>query len=131
MSRLYKTARPTAIVLMIVLLLVSNAYQSAWAAVIGTETMLQAEKTAESRAYLRQVIARQDVREMLTAQGVDPREALDRIDSLTDAEVNEIYDQANDLAAGQGVIVFSMIIVGVIIATVLVFNFFNITKVFP
>lgn len=131
MNRLYKTARPTAIVLIIVLLLVSQAYQSVSAAVIGTEAMLRVDKAAESRAYLRQVLARQDVRDTLIAQGVDPREARDRIDSLTDEEVDGIYGQINDLAAGQGVIIFSMIILGVIIATVLIFNFTNISDVFP
>ncbi len=131
MNRLHKTARPTAIFLIIVLLLVSQAHQSASAAGIGTETMLRVDKTTESRAYLHQILARQDVRDMLIAQGVDPQEAQDRIDSLTDEEVDGIYDQINDLAAGQGVIIFSMIILGVIIATVLIFNFTNITNVFP
>ena len=131
MNRIHKTARPTAIILIIVLLLVSQAHQSASAAVIGTETMLRVDKTTESRAHLHQILARQDVRDMLIAQGVDPQEAQDRIDSLTDEEVDGIYDQINDLVAGQGVIIFSMIILGVIIATVLIFNFTNITNVFP
>jgi hypothetical protein len=132
MNRLNHIARPTAIILTIALMLVSNVYQSASAAMIGTEKMLQAENTTASRAFLHQVFERQDVREALIAQGVDPQEAHNRIDSLTDDEVDRVYGVIDDLEAGQGVIIFSMIIVGVIIATFLFFKFLpNVTDVFP
>ncbi len=132
MNRLNQTARLTAIILTIALMLVSNVYQSASAAMIATEKMLRAENTTASRAFLHQVVERQDVREALIAQGVDPREAHNRIDSLTDDEVDRVYGMIDDLEAGQGVIIFSMIIVGVIIATFLFFKLFpNVTDVFP
>ncbi len=132
MNRLNQTARLTAIILTIALMLVSNVYQSASAAMIATEKMLRAENTTSSRAFLHQVVERQDVRDALIAQGVDPREAHNRIDSLTDDEVDRVYGVIDDLEAGQGVIIFSMIIVGVIIATFLFFKLFpNVTDVFP
>ncbi len=132
MNRLNQTARLTAIILTIALMLVSNVYQSASAAMIATEKMLRAENTTASRAFLHQVVERQDVRKALIAQGVDPREAHNRIDSLTDDEVGRVYGVIDDLEAGQGVIIFSMIIVGVIIATFLFFKLFpNVTNVFP
>ncbi len=132
MNRLNQTARLTAIILTIALMLVSNVYQSASAAMIATEKMLRAENTTASRAFLHQVVERQDVRETLIAQGVDPREAHNRIDSLTDDEVDRVYGVIDDLEAGQGVIIFSMIIVGVIVATFLFFKLFpNVTDVFP
>lgn len=132
MNRLNQTARLTAIILTIALMLVSNVYQSASAAMIATEKMLRTENTTASRAFLHQVVERRDVREALIAQGVDPREAHNRIDSLTDDEVDRVYGVIDDLEAGQGVIIFSMIIVGVIIATFLFFKFFpNVTDVFP
>jgi hypothetical protein len=37
----------------------------------------------------------------------------------------------DDLSAGQGVVIFSLIILAVIIATVLLFNFTGVTDVFP
>ena len=131
MNRLNYTTRPTAIILIITLMLVSSVYQTASAAMVETEKLLRAENIAASRAFLHRVVARPDVREALIAQGVDPQEAHNRIDSLTDDEVNRIHGSLDDLAAGQGVIIFSMIIVGIIIATVLIFNFTNVTKVFP
>ncbi len=132
MNRLNQTARLTAIILTIALMLVSNVYQSASAAMIATEKMLRAENTTASRAFLHQIVERQDVKEALVAQGVDPQEAHNRIDSLTDDEVDRVYGVIDDLEAGQGVIIFSMIIVGVIIATFLFFKLFpNVTDVFP
>ncbi len=132
MNRLNQTARLTAIILTIALMLVSNVYQSASAAMIATEKMLRAENTTASRAFLHQVVERQDVKEALIAQGVDPQEAHIRIDSLTDDEVDRVYGMIDDLEAGQGVIIFSMIIVGVIIAAFLFFKLFpNVTDVFP
>ena len=131
MIRLNKTARPTAIVLIFALLLVSTAHRPASAAMIGTERLLQAEKNTESRAYLQRVLARHDVRDALIAQGVEPQEAAARIESLSDEEVSRICDTINDLAAGQGVVIFSLIIIAVIIATVLIFNYTSVTDVFP
>jgi hypothetical protein len=132
MNRIRHTASPTAIILIISLLLVSNIYESASAAMIETDRVLRAENASEARTFLHQTIDRQDVREALIAQGVDPLEAHNRIDSLTDEEVSRIYGNIDDLAAGQGVIIFSMIILGAIIATFLLFTLFpNVTDVFP
>ena len=132
MNRVKQTAKPTAIILIITLMLVSNVYRSASAALIGTETLLRAENITASRFFLHQVVERRDVREALIAQGVDPQEAHNRIDSLRDDEVDRICGKIDELAAGQGVVIFSTIIVGVIIATFLFFRLFpNVTDVFP
>ena len=123
--------KPIGIVLTIVLLLVSTSFQSASTAMIGTEQLLWAENNQGSRDYLRQLAVRQEIRDALIAQGVEPQEALLRVESLTDHEIELILHKIDDLAAGKGVIIFSMIVVGVTIFTVLLFNFTNITDVFP
>jgi hypothetical protein len=76
-------------------------------------------------------MACEDVKSALIAQGVDPQEALLRLQSLTDDEIELIAANLEGLAAGKGVIIFSAIVVGVIIATVLLFHFTSITDVFP
>jgi len=50
---------------------------------------------------------------------------------LTDEEIRLIADRIDELAAGSGVEIFSLIIIGVIIAAFLLFKFTNITNVFP
>jgi len=95
------------------------------------EKLLQAEDLQEKRDYLHQLIAREEVRSALTARGIDPLEAQLRLQSLTDEEIRLIADKLDELPAGRGVVTFSLIIVGVIIALVLIFNFTDITSVFP
>ena len=126
-----KTVKPTSIFLAIVLLLVSTSYQFASAAMIGTEKLLQAQNLQSKRDYLQQLMAREEVKSALIARGIDPLEAQLRIQSLTDDEVQLIAGKIDDLSAGGGVLIFSMIIIAFIIATVLIFKFTSITDVFP
>ena len=77
------------------------------------------------------MLARQEIKNALVIRGIDPLEAELRIQSLTDEEIRLITARIDELAAGGGVEIFSLIIIGVIIATVLLFKFTNITNVFP
>ncbi len=126
-----RMVKPTRIFLAIVLLLVSFPYQTASAAMVGTEKLLQAETPQQQRDYLQQLMVREEVRSALVARGINPLEAQLRIQSLTDDEVQLIAGKIDDLAAGGGVEIFSLIVIAVVIATVLIFKFTNITNVFP
>ncbi|CAB1079697.1 hypothetical protein D1AOALGA4SA_7405 [Olavius algarvensis Delta 1 endosymbiont] len=126
-----KVVKPISTVLAVVLLLVSISSQPASAAMIGTEKLLQAEPHQSPRDYLHQLLARQEIKNALVIRGIDPLEAELRIQSLTDEEIRLITARIDELAAGGGVEIFSLIIIGVIIATVLLFKFTNITNVFP
>jgi hypothetical protein len=131
MNLFQKTVKSTSVTLIIVILLVSTSYQSVSAAMIGMEKLLQAEDLQGNRDYLHQLIDREEVKNALIARGIDPLEAQLRLQSLTDEEIRLIADKLDDLAAGSGVVTFSLIIIGVIIALVLIFNFTDITNVFP
>jgi len=131
MNALKKYAKPSCVYLAIVLLLVSTWYQSASAAMIGTERLLPAGRCQEARDYPNQVLARQEVRNALIAQGIDPREAELRLASLTDEEIELLAQKIDDLTAGRGVVIFSLIIVAVIVVAFIIFNYTNVTNVFP
>jgi hypothetical protein len=103
----------------VAMLLISTPYQSAIAALIDTETVLDEGQSQEARNYIKQLLAREDVRSALIAQGIDPLEAEARLASLSDAEVIELADQIENLPAGQGALGF-VIAVLVIIVLVLV-----------
>jgi hypothetical protein len=126
-----RTFKSTSIIVAIVMLLVPTAHQFASAALIGTENVLQAENNQAPRDYLSQLMDRNEVKNALIARGVDPQEAQLRLQSLTDEEIRLIAMKIDDLSAGQGVVIFSLIILAVIIATVLLFNFTGVTDVFP
>lgn len=131
MNAFRKIAKPTGTLLAIVLLLAATSYQSVSAAMVGTEKLLTAGSKTESRNDLHQFTAREDIRRALIARGVDPQEAQLRIESLTDEEIALIADKIDRLAAGKGVFIFSMIIVGVIVAAVIIFNYTSVADIFP
>jgi hypothetical protein len=101
----------------VTMLLISTPYQSAIAALIDTETVLDEGQSQEARDYIKQLLAREDVRSALIAQGIDPLEAEARIASLSDSEVIELVDQIENLPAGQGALGF---VIAVLIIVVLV-----------
>ena len=82
------------------MLLISTPYQSALAALIDTETVLDENQSQEARDYIKQILAREDVRSALIAQGIDPLEAEARLASLSDSEIIELADQIENLPAG-------------------------------
>ena len=131
MNNFNKTVKPIIICMTILFLLISTSYQSAMAAMIGTEKLLQAGDNQTARDYLCRLLVREEVKGALIARGINPLEAQLRIQSLTDSEVQLIAGKIDDLAAGGGVGIFSLIIIAVIIATVLIFRFTSITDVFP
>ena len=131
MNTFRKLTRPIGTFLAVLLLLSSTSYQFASAAMIETGKLLQAGRHREARAYLHQLMAREDIKSALITQGVDPREAQLRIESLTDEEIVLIADKIDDLAAGGGVITFSLIIVAAIVAAFVLFNYTSVTDVFP
>ncbi len=131
MHRFKKFTRLISAFLAVFMLMVSACYQSASAAMIATEPLLQTGRHLDARDQLRQLMAREEIQNALIAQGIDPQEARLRVASMADFEIVQIADKIEDLRAGQGVFIFSLIIVGVIIAAFVVFNYTGVTQVFP
>ncbi len=112
-----KKAQPVTIIMIILTLLLSVPYQTAVAALVETETILDMSRGEEARATLKQFMARQDVRSAIVSQGVEPLEADARINSLTDAEVIQLADQIDQLPAAGDAIGF---VIGVLVIVILV-----------
>ncbi len=93
MELIRKLSKPIAIFLSFYMLMLACPYQSAWAAMIGTESIINVDRGQSSRDYLNNLLAREDIQAALVSQGLDPQEAQARIDSLSDAEVNDIVDK--------------------------------------
>jgi hypothetical protein len=119
MHPIRRKAQPVAILMTVLTLLLSVPYQSAVAALVETETMLDMSRSQEARETLKHFMTRDDVRSAIVAQGVDPLEADARINSLTNAEVIQIADQIDQLPAG-GDVIGLLIAVLVIVILVLV-----------
>jgi hypothetical protein len=126
-----RTGKPVSIFLAILMLLLAAPYQCAFAAMIGTETVLNAAVGQEARDYLNRVLAREDVQTELISQGIDPLEAKVRVDSLSDVEVVRLARQMEELPAGGsafGALIGAALIVFIVL---LVTDIMGYTDVFP
>lgn len=119
MYLLRRKIQPIAFLMITLTILLSVPPQSAVAALVETEIMLDMSRSLEARETVRQFMAREDVRSAIVSQGVDPLEADARLESLTDAEVIQLADQIEQLPAGGDFLGF-VIAVLVIVILVLV-----------
>ena len=131
MHTFQKTAKPIIIFTMILLLLMSALNQPAGAAMVGTEKLLISDRNQKTRSYLQQMMFRKDIREALVACGIELQEAQTRIDSLTDLEIELIFNNLNDLPAGGVDATFVLILVGVIVVLTLIVEYTSAVPMFP
>ena len=104
-------SKPAAIFLAIYMLILSGPFQSAWAIMIETEAVINARQNQITREYVNSFLTREDVQLALASQGIDPLEARARIESLSDAEVNDIADKLDRLPAPAGTMETWLIVV--------------------
>jgi hypothetical protein len=113
-----KRARPVSVFLTVLMLMLLIPHQPALAKMIGTETALEAARTGEARNYLNRLLTSEDVQTALVVQGIDPIEARARIDSLSDAEVNRLAGQIEQLPAGAGPLWVGIVIVAYLVVMI-------------
>ncbi len=113
MKLIRKKANFLVVFMATLMLLIAVPYQTILAAMIPTEVTNDTIKGQEARAFLNELISREDIQNYLTKQGIDPLEAKARVDSLTDSEALMVAEQLEGLPAGGSAI-------GVIIGTALI-----------
>ena len=114
-----------------IMLVIATPYQPLLAAMVPTEATLYKIKIQDARDHLKTLISRNDIKDALISQGIDPDEAKARIDSLSDSEVTEVAGKIEQLPAGGGafgaVIAASVIVFLVLLIT----DILGYTDVFP
>jgi outer membrane protein OmpA-like peptidoglycan-associated protein len=130
MQFIRKISKPAAIFLAFHMLMLSGLYQSVSAAMIGTESIINVDGGQNSRDYLSNLLAREDIQAAFVSQGLDPKEAQARIDSLSDAEVNDIVNKLDQLPAG-GFLGTLLIIAFLVFLILLLTDISGYTDVFP
>ena len=100
MRRRRKVQKSISILMALVLLMVSTPLGAVFAAMVGTEAILENRDIAGVRDQVRSFFDRQDVQSVLTDRGIDPAEAKARVDTLSDAEVMQIAEKIDGLPAG-------------------------------
>ena len=131
MKSVRQVLRPVGLFLAVFMLMISGPIQSASAALVGTESMLDAAQGRQARDYLKSLLAREDVQAALAARGLDPQEARSRIDSLSDAEAVRAADRFDELPAGGGFLEALLIVAFLVFLILLITDIAGYTDVFP
>jgi len=115
----------------LIMVLISMPVQTAYAAMVGTETVLTTIQAQKARRALCAFIERKEVQDAMIAQGISPIEAKARVSSLSDAEVMRISDKMDKLPAG-GDALSTLIGLAVLVFIVLLFtDLLGLTDIFP
>lgn len=77
---------------------------TARAEMIGTQTAIERQEARADRAHLMAELRRDEVREQIVAQGIDPAEAEARLAALSDAEVARLAADMEADVAGAGIV---------------------------
>lgn len=117
--------RPTAVLLSVLLALMPML--PAQAAMIGNEQVVNQSLSVQTRDSLRQLFEQDTARQQLQAWGVSPDQINTRINSLTDAELARINQQAGDLNAGGNILGILLVIFIVFVIT----DVIGATDIFP
>ena len=131
MKLVQQTLKPVSILVALFMLVISGPFQSVYAAMIATETVMEASQGQEARTRIKQLIEREDVRQALINQGIDPREAGARIDSLSDAEAIRVGDKLDQLPAGSGALEVFLIVSLIAFIILLITDIMGYTDIFP
>ena len=131
MKRFRQILKPAGFFLAIFVFMMSGPCQSVVAAMIGTEAVIDSDRAHNVREYLKTLLARDDVKTALVSQGIDPLEAQNRIDSLTDEEARRVADQLDQMPAGGGFFTTLLIVVFLVFVILLVTDITGYTDIFP
>ena len=130
MKNLRSRLKPISIMVTVFMLMLSLPYQTAMAALIGTEDLVSLEKATGARAYINSVLVREDIQQLLLARGIDPIEAQARVDVLTDQEAIQMAETLENLPAG-GSIAYIFGLAVLVFLVLLVTDLLGYTNIFP
>lgn len=130
MSFCRSLSRTVALTLAAALFITSLPLGAARAALVTTDQVVAERTVASQREQLMAVFMRADVRQQMEALGVDHEEAVARLASLSDAEIQQIAGQIDQLPAGQGAIGTILVVAGIVLIALVVTDLLGITDVF-
>ena len=104
-----------------------SAIHPAVAGAISTETAIELENRQEQIGRINDVLAQENVQQMLVRMGVDPEQASKRVNSLTNEELQLLHQKMEQMpAAGTGVVE----VVGIVAIVLIILELLNVTDFF-
>ncbi|MBW2478313.1 MAG: PA2779 family protein [Deltaproteobacteria bacterium] len=126
-----KLMRPVGLFLVILFCMLNFSVPKVQAQMVGTDAVIEGQQAANQRVQVADFLAREDVKQILTQYGVDPIEAKQRVDSLSNEELANLSNSIDQLPAGGsavGVIVGAAVLIFLVL---LITDLVGLTHVFP
>lgn len=101
------------------------------AGMVGTDEVLSQSSIRADRARVIEFVERNDVRQQMQTLGVDPEEAKQRVQTLSESEIQQIAGQLDQAPAGEGAVGAIVGAVVLIFLVLLVTDILCLTHVFP
>ena len=119
-----------ALIAAVALFVTSLPIGAAHAGLVTTEQLVEAKSAAGDRQRLAAILLRDDVRQQMEALGVDRDEAVARLASLSDQEVQQIAGRIDELPAGQSLLGGVLIVAGVVLIVLVITDLLGVTNIF-
>lgn len=97
-----------------------------YAAMLGTGDILAGDSVQQERAHVKELLQREEIQDQLVTLGVDPDQAVERVDAMTEQEVQMLAGQLEEVPAGGdalGLLAFVLIVL-------LITDILNLTNVY-
>lgn len=116
-------------VLLCGLTLFTGTYQTAQAAVVSTQELIQVEKQNYDRQHIQSVLQREQAIKSMQALGVDPKQVQARVAQMTDEELQRFNAQVEKMQAGADGGIIGLIIF--VLLLLILLDLLGATDVFP
>ncbi len=128
---LKKLKRSVSLILVVSFCLLNFNVPNVQAKMVGTHAMLAEQYASDQRAQVENFLAREDVKQILTRNGVEPIEVQQRINSLSNEELAEISSSIDQLPAGGGAVGAVVGAALLIFLVLLITDVIGLTHVYP
>ena len=113
--------------LLAIIMLSLSVNSVSMAGIVSTADLVNAQQTVFEREQVRGWLARAEVRDQLTAMGVDIKAAESRVDSMTAQEVHAMATNMNNMPAGAG----ALEVVVLVLLILILLDVAGVTDIFP
>lgn len=97
-----------------------------YAAMLGTDDILASDNLQQQRDYVKELLNRDEVQNQLVEMGVDPLEAEQRVDAMTEQEIQTLASQLEELPAGAS----ALGLLAFVLVVLLITDLLNLTNVY-
>ena len=123
-------SKPVSVFMTLLILLIAVPYPPVFAAMVGTETVIETARAQKAHDCLNRMMTREDLQTVLASYGISPIEARARLDTLSDSEIMRLFDQIEQIPVGGSDLGVAFIAVGVIFVVLFITDLLGYTDVF-